>query len=334
MGRPNVDIVSQIGLETTSGTAVPATRFLPTISFMPKLKRETKQFKAQGSKYSTSSVVHKKSGEGTYEGVLDYNSLIYIMNGLVVPVTTPAAIVGSTTGKLWAFLPLSRALDNPKTYTIEKGDNVAVDTYAYGQLTSLNVSLTQDDAKVSGGLIARTMVPNGTQTATPTEIAERPVERGQIDVFLDTSYAGIGTTQITDAFEEEIQLGEKFKPKFVHNSTYQSFKDTIEVAPSLVYSFIQEHNSQSRAQLAALISADAWAWLRVRCKGLDLSTAVDGSVTELVQFDLAGKFTEPEEIPDVANGGVYGYKYHFVALHDSAMGRAWRVSVQNTLTGL
>lgn len=334
MGRGSVSIVSQIGTETTSGTAVPANRFLPTISFNPKLRRETKQFTGQGSKYPTSSVKHKQYADGSYDGVLDYNSFIYLLNGLTVPVTTPAAVVGSTTGKLWRYLPNSRAIDTPKTYTIESGDDVAADQYAYCQLTSLNASLGQDDNKVSGNLFARTMVPNGSLTATPTQIAERPVERGQIDVYLNSVFGSIGTTQITDSFEEELQLGEKFKPKFVHNSSYASFKDGTEVAPSLVYSFMSEHNSQSRSMLASVIATDAIQYLRIKCKGLDLSTAVDGSVTELIQFDLAGKFTAPEPIMDAVNQGVYAYKYHFVALADPTMGRPWSVDVVNTLTGL
>lgn len=336
MGRPSVDIVSQIGIETVSGTPVAANRILPTYSFHPKLKRDTKQFRAQGNKYTTSSSKQKQHAPGAYDGVLDYNSFIYILNGLVVPVTTPAAVVGSTTAKKWAFRPVSRGLDNPKTFTVERGDATAADQFSYCQLTSMNVSLTQDETKVSGNLFARTQVPNfGALTASPTAIAERPVERGQIDVYLDSTFGGIGTTQITDPFEEEIQLGEKFKPKFVHNSTYQSFKDAVEVAPSLVYSFIQEHNSQSRAHLAAAIASDALWYLRIKAAGLDLSTAQDGTVRELIQFDLAGKFTEPEEILDASDGSVYAYKYNFVALDDpNGMGRPWQVDVINTLTAL
>src|SRR5215831_4355742 len=111
MGRPWVDIVSQIGIEVTSGTAVPANRFLPTFSFNPKLKRETKQFRAQGNKYTTSSVRHRQASDGNYDGVMDYNSLIYVLNGLLPPVTTPASVTGSTTAKKWSFRPIARGLD-------------------------------------------------------------------------------------------------------------------------------------------------------------------------------------------------------------------------------
>lgn len=437
-GRPDVDIVSQLGVESVHGTAVPASRFLPTISLMPKLKRETKQFRAQGRKYTTSSVRHKQHAEGTYDGVLDYNSILYVLSGLTVP-ASPAAVAGSTSARLWSYRPLTRHQDDPLTYTIEVGDETAVDRFDYCQFSSMNVALGQDDAKISGNLIARTMTPNLTQTdllneiqtlhitatggtftitnfggpspAIPfdvtlddfrgyllalsgfnlgdfnlsggpggtndfviefigqyagvnaatitlgvgsltggtasitttvagggtgvTEIAERPVERGQIDVFLDSTYGGIGGTQITDPFEESIQLGEKFKPKFIHNTTYQSFKDAIEVAPSFVFSFTQEHNSQSRTHLAAAIASDTIWYLRIRAQGLDLSTAQDDSVLEQVQFDCAGKFTEPEEIRDASGSGVYAYRYNFVGLGDSSgMGRPWQADIVNTITAL
>jgi hypothetical protein len=335
MGRPWVDIVSQIGIEVTSGVPVAANRFLPTFSFNPKLKRETKQFRAQGNKYTTSSVRHRQFSDGSFDGVLDYNSFIYVLNGLLPPVTTPAAITGSTTAKKWAFRPIARGLDNPKTFTIEKGDSTAAEQYAYCQLTSMTAALGQDDMKITGNLFARTLVPGISLTPTPTAIPERPVERGQVNVYVDNAYANIGTTQITDPFEEEIALGEKFKPKFVHNRTYQSFKDGVEVAPSLVFSFMQEHNSQSRAMLADAIANDTIHYMRWEAKGIDLSTLQDGSVTELVQFDLAGKFTECEEIPDALGGGVYAYRYHFVALDDpNGMGRPWQADIVNTITTL
>jgi hypothetical protein len=74
--------------------------------------------------------------------------------------------------------------------------------------------------------------------------------------------------------------------------------------------------------------------VRIQTKGLDLSTAQDGSVTELIQIDIAGKFTEPEEVRDVLTMGVYGYKYGFVALDDPTLGRPFQVKVINTLTAL
>lgn len=444
--RPDVTIVSQIGRETIPGTAVPADRFLPTFSFMPHLKRVTKQFRAGGSKYETASVRHTQHAEGSYDGILDYNSLMYILNGLTVPTTAPAAIAVST-GFLWQWRPLVRQLDNPHSYTIEVGDSIAVDQFANCRPSSMTVQLNQSDNKVSGNLLAQTMKTEQTQTATLNEkqriviaagttagtftltvtahastqttapiaynasaddlagalvaltniaagdiqvtggpgvtapiaveflgtlaglniaqmtadstlltggathtatvtttqngggagvtiIPERPVERGQVDVFLDTTFAGIGVTQIASPFDEELQLGQKIKPKFVHNSTYKSFQSAIEVAPSLVYSFTTEYNAWGRALLTNILANDPVMYLRIRAKGLDLSNAVDGSVTELVQFDLAGKFTEPEVIKDVTGSGVFGYKFHLVALDDPDMGRPWQVDMQNSRASL
>ncbi len=447
MGRPSVTIVSRIGVETTKGTAAPANRFLPTISFNPKVKRETKQFRAQGNKYNTSSVKHKQSGDGTFDGVLDYNSIVYLLNGLVVPVSSPTGPVsGSTTAYQWDFIPSSRQLDNPKTFTIEKGDAIAADRYTYGQMSSLTVDWGQDDLKMQGNLIAQTCTPNvvqgsgsneietisidatsgtydltvtahstsktallvpynlsaddlqgvleslsnigvgdvhvtagpvvagqhnyivefigtlantnitpmtisstnlaggthtgtvattqgGASTTVVTDIPERPVQRDQVDVFLDPTFAAIGDTQIVSPFEEQMQLGEKFKGKFAHNTSFPSWQEAIEIAPSLVFSFMSERDSQGRATFADVINSDEMQFLRILCTGLDLSTAQDGSVTELIQWDLAGKFTEPEEIMDAVGQGVYADRYHFVALDNDDM-PPWQVSVVNTLAAL
>ena len=98
---------------------------------------------------------------------------------------------------------------------------------------------------------------------------------------------------------------------------------------------MQEHNAQSRAHLLSSLSTDALWYLRIQAKGLDLSTLQDGSVRETIEFDLAGKFMEPEEIMDAVGQGVYAYKYNFVALDDpDGMGRPWRNTVINTRTTL
>jgi hypothetical protein len=332
MGRADVIIVSQFGVETAPGVAVPANKIFPTVSLMPKLRRNTKQFRAQGDKYNTSSVKTTQYAEGTYDGVLDYNSLIYVLAGLF-PVPTPTAIPLSTTGKKWDFLPLTRQLDNPKTYTIEVGDATSVDKYANCQFTSLTIQWGQEDMKINGDLLGQTMT-QGTQTPAAVMLPERPVERGQINVYHDTIFANLGTTQVTDPFEEQLQLGVKFKPKFVHNSTYQSFKETIEVAPSLVFSYLQEYNSQARAMMSEMIASDQLQYIRVKAEGLDLSTLQDGSVKEMIQVDIAGKYTEPEEVRDALNGGVYAYRYHFVALDNPLMGRPFHFICNSTQASL
>jgi hypothetical protein len=445
--RASVVIVSQIGFETTPGVGGSANRFLPTISFLPKLKRETKQFRAQGSKYNTSSVRHKQSSDGTFDGVLDYNSLPYLLQCLTVPVTTPSGpLSGTTTAYRYQYNPLSRQLDNPKTLVCEVGDASKVDLYRYTQPTSLTIAWGQDDLKISGNLIARTMVPNQTQTGTLneitkllktgtvtgghfhltysaqqtadipynataddvqgylealnniaigdvqvyggplpsvamyiewtgtkagtditvtidntgitgggsielttqqagggagiTEIPERPVERGQINVHYHTDYAALlaavdaeqETYLITDAFEEQMALGEKFKPKFVHNRNFASFKEAIEVAPSLTFSFMTEHNSQSQAILQSAIDADVMGYLCIDAVGVDLGSSPTGArdESERITFYLGGKFTDPEEVKDAMNAGVYAYRYNFVALQNAAMGRPWLADIVNS----
>jgi len=327
--RPLVSIITQLGVEVTPGTAVAANRIIRSLSFMPKLRRETKPFRPRGYKFATLSTPHKVWGEGNYEGVGCYNGILYVCSGLL-PHPTPTA-VGASAAKKWTYIPNTRQEDDTrKTYTFEVGSAVTVDKFAFGQLASMEFSLTQDDVAISGNLFARKPVFNQVQTVSPTEIAARPIQRGQINVYLDTTFGSIGTTKITDAAQETISMGDKWHPTWAHNTSSSSFRDTVEVAPDLNFSFVTPHNSQSRAYLDAL-DTNALQYMRIECIGDQISLDGATPVLESVKFDIAGKFTQPD---DDEEQDTYARKFNFQALDDSSLGGAFKVEVVNLIAAL
>src|SRR4051794_15728818 len=134
MNRGAVNRVTQIGVESTAGTRVAATHFTPTLSWMLKRERETKKFRAQGSKVDSAHVLHKVMSKGSVDGILDYNSCIYLFNSLF-NYATPSQI-GSLTAYTRTWTPgLSTADSTGKTYTVEDGDATACEDYAYTKVT-------------------------------------------------------------------------------------------------------------------------------------------------------------------------------------------------------
>jgi len=173
--RSGVDQVIQIGVEVTPGTAVPANRYLPTLNFNPRREIETKNFRGRGSKITTSKSQGKKMAKGDYDGVMDYNSIVYALAGLFPFTVAP---IGASGGHQWIFTPGVRTSDVArKTYTTELGDSVAGEKYAYTQLTSFGFEATQDDFTVKGNLIARYPTDGITLTASPTARYIAPVSR-------------------------------------------------------------------------------------------------------------------------------------------------------------
>lgn len=325
--RSTVDKGLQLGVETTAGTQVAANRKIPTldVSWNPDLTVE--QFRQAGQKYPAASVVHGAMMKGTYNAPGDYNSLMYILASLIgATITTPG---GGTLSRNWAFNPVMSGRDtNQKTYTIERGDSAAAQVATFGQFTSFNLEASRQSVKANGNIIARMATDGQTLTSSPTNIAQRPVAASQIRVYVDSTWAGIGTTLVTDAYAFGFSIGEKFAPFWAFDAT-STFKDTAEIAPDLGFNFKTAHNAQSRAWFGALTNNSTY-FIRALIQGAIL----EGAINEKIQLDVACRFASA---PDDDNGGVYGYQYGFNPVYDSTFnstGGVFAINGVNLLTAL
>lgn len=168
---------------------------------------------------------------------------------------------------------------------------------------------------------------NTTLTASPTVLEEHPVNINQVDVFLDDTFAGIGTTKLTDPLMVDFSIADKFLPKEVLNTAFQSFKETAEQAFEVTAEVICENNAQTQAIFADMKSDSAPQFLRIQCTG----PIISGAVTYLIQIDMAvNMFAVAEQDQD----GIWAYKFTFEGVHSSSMGRTFSVKVVNINTGL
>jgi hypothetical protein len=438
-----VNYVTQVGIEATAGTAVPATVRLPTVSFDTQPELVTEQFTAQGYKHSTSSVVHRRMARGTFEGPGDYNSPRYLWDSLVgFAATQPTTPGGATNARQWILSPKSAGADsNAKTLTLESGVNTPianVQRMTAAKITSWTLTATQDSVRQSGSLIARfptdgnyltgNEVQSVTITGTPTggtftltysgqttsgiaynataatvqaalealsniavgdvsvtggpgpgtafiveftgtlgntnvaamtasgasltggstpgvtiataqagaaitTLAEKPISREHIDVFIADSWADLdgatGTyTKITDVYEETLTVGEKDDPFFVHNTTYDSYKETVEKEHLVSFMFRTAHNAQSQAFFNS-IEANASRFLRWQAVGNEIDTGVNN---DTLQWDFTGKITG---VAKQSGGIVYAYEYQFTGVVVSSFtssGGVWSGKLINALT--
>lgn len=328
MLRSGVGIVNQIGLETTPGTPVAANRYTPTLNWMLKRVLETKTFRGRGSRVPTSKVQHKKMAKGEVSGVLDYNSINYVLAGIF---NNPAPVqIGALQAYTRVYTPGLRTVDSSrKTFTVEIGDETAAEQYSFCQLLGLNLGANQDEFTVKSDAIARYPTDNLSLTASPTEVAERPVERNDVNVYLDNSYATLGQTKITEALGETLDIGSKFKEVFVHNSSAGEFYDVIDIPYEAKCSFESVHNSQSRT-LVAGITSNPTKWMRWEAIGASLGTHSSVEYFEKIWVDLAYKFDEPEPMEN--EGEPYAYKFNGTSFPDLAgLGSHMRIT---TVCGL
>lgn len=323
MGRATVNRQVQIGVETTPGTAVPANKSLPSLSLTLTRALETKEFRSQGFKPVTARQIIKDYGTGSVSGPLNYTEIIYILNSMVTGViTTPG---GGTTSRDHTFTPAAIGADAFKTFTIQEGDTTAGTQMANGIFGEFGVTTDLSTAEISGTILG-TSPTTASLTGSPTSIALLPVNVREIDLFMDTTFAGIGATKVTDTISASFNITNKYAMRWVLNTSNTSFKDIIETAPTLSFSFATEHNAQSRTLYDSL-ATNPVKYMRLKATG----PIIEAAITYKFQLDVGCQVNATEQIDD---DGVWGYRYNCTPLYTTTFPGAWAVVVTNTLTAL
>lgn len=156
--RASVFESTQIGVEAlgASGTAVDASKRLLCTGFDFQPDPQIEPYSPFGSKASTVAIARKEMTEGSYEGKICPNDLLYLFSGMFgnAAITTPG---GATLTRRWTWLPKNFDPNIVRTFTIEKGSSVLADRFAYGLINSMTLNVDRDNADVSGECLGRIM---------------------------------------------------------------------------------------------------------------------------------------------------------------------------------
>lgn len=317
----------QVGVETTPGTGVAADKKLASIGFEPSISTEMQSFKPMGTKYNTIDVVGKEWVEFDLSGVGSYTEMIYVLASVLAQPGAPTTL--DTSARKWDFLPASAAEDTVKTLTIEQGGSVRAHKFAYGIISEFNLTMSRDGVEIGGSGFGQRISDAITMTATPTAITEKPILATDIDIFLDTTSAGLGTTKLLRVLQAEINVGDRFNPVWVLNSANNSFVAHVEQEPSAQIVLTMEADAEGMAQLTQM-RAGSTKFLRIQATSPDLAGAATQKYT--FTWDAAVKVAEPGDFSD--EDGVYGIEWTFDMVHDGTWGKAYTATLINKLTTL
>ena len=334
--RPGIGVITQLGVETTPGGAAAVNRFLRSLNINVTSEFGVERFTPQGFRANTTTVKQKKMAKGGFEGPLCYNAVSYVFDGLfnaAVPETIELGDVDAYT-RLWTA-GMKTSDNGRKTYTVERGDETAVDLYKHVQFQSFNLEADQDNFKISGNLLARKPIRNQVQTANATEVAESPVERDDIQIYLDDTAANIGTTPLANTVKESIQMNDKFVEAFFHNRAIESFTGTVESKSEPTGSFTKEADAQARSLAAAIenTSGRFRKYLRWEAVGGLLGNDGTADIYELLQIDIPIEFGAPKDI-GIDAAEPYAYEFPFFVMSDSDLGTYMRIKSVSRLAAV
>ena len=321
MARSYVRIVTQIGKETTPGTAVAATKTLAgaMIDFSPEL--DVKRYRAAGKRLTTTSVLNKNWVAGKYDGVLSYNELPVFLDGLLGE-ASPASVGTGGYGRTYSLLDVQTA--TAKTYTLRRGDTTAAQVATQGQFKSFTMQSDRNEVKMNGTLVGQAIDNAGSLTSSIPQMTESPVSGNEVSIYVDSTSGALGTTALGCPFNFKINIPDLFSEKWCLNRANTSFADTPEIAVEPTISFDIEFSSQARALYdAVVLSSLPVRFIRFDALGANIGTGADYKI----QWDFAAKIRSCKEVPDV--DGVYAYTFEWDVVFNSAWAKAMNVYVVN-----
>lgn len=323
--RSTISQVTQIGVESTKGTAVAANKASQSFFISPSPQIETDEFKPTGYKYPTLVTPNKDWTEADISGKPSYEDIVYLLSCILGTATITTV---DTSAKKWVFAPSSSAEDTVKSLTVEVGSAARAGRFAYGLLTALGISFSRDGVDMSGKMLGQAYEDGVTLTSSPTALGLVPILPTQVSVYLDTTSGGLGVTKLLRVVKADWNIDGRYGPIWVLNAALASFAAHVETDPTNDIALMVEADSAGMALLTNL-RAGSTAFLRIEALG-----AICGATTTTYRFtlDAAVKVNAASTLDD--QDGIYAIEWPLTIVHDSDWGKAFTVEVVNTLAAL
>jgi hypothetical protein len=329
--RSTISQVVQLGVESVPGTAVAATKQLLALSLGPSVALENHTFQPKGGKYPTIVYNGKEWSTSDVGGDATYSEMQYPLASVVTTPTTSQLMDSATaTGAYqWVFDPTSFGADTPKTYTVEQGSAARAHRASNFIITSFDLNWDRKGVGLGGSAYATAIEDGITLTsAGVTSINTVPIQPTHIDIFLDPTSTGLGTTKLTRVLRGNFHIADRFNPLFVVDSAQPSFVAHVETDPNPSFKLLVEADTAGMAMLTTM-RAGTTKFLRFRATGPKIysGATTPADVYNSFTLDCAGKVSGVSKFED--SDGVYAVEFTFTIVHDAGWGRAYKATLVN-----
>lgn len=324
---------AQIGVESTAGTAVSASKLLRYMSLEPGISINFNRFRPMGQRVASAITPGQDFSEWGVTGAGTYSELIYPLSSIMGTTTASAT---DTSAFAWVWSPAARTELAAKTYTVESGSSTRAQKATYALFTGLEVTFNRTDGvSLGGAMIAQQLQDNISLTASPTAIEDKPILPTHLDVYVDPTSGTLGTTKLTRDFNAVFRCTDMFGPVWPINSALASFGAHVEIEPTIQMEITVAADSQGMGFLAnARLGETRYLRMAAIAPGASYGFAGAATVAYTVMIDMAGKISNINAFDD--QDGIKVLTYTFDAVLDTAWatGRYCLVTVYNKVSAL
>lgn len=318
----------QIGQESVRGTAVAADAILlgrltatPTINW----------YKPQDEERNSLALNHRLTNVGqqnnlSYEGSLTFEQVGHFLSmGVGALITSQPDAGGAPNVYDHTFEPLLNALAAPKAYTFEYGDNQQEYESAFLMAAALDFSYAIGEPwQVSADLFAR-FPSKSTFTGALTPPTVEDVIGQKTKVYIDSTWAGLGTTQVSSTLINAKVSGSTGLVPTRYSDGDLEFSDVAENKRAAQIELMFKHNASGIAEYDNM-AAGTMVFVRLEVEGSNIETTFNRTW----RIDLAMRYTEaPEQFGDQDGENVIALVGE--TFHDPTADRDIRYFVRNNV---
>lgn len=319
----------QLGKETTPGTGVAASKLLQYTSFDLDPNIDTVEFRPMGSKIDGTILPGKDFTNFSLTHQGSYQELPYLFSNLLID-ATPTTV--DTSGKQWLYEPTNRTENTRARYTIEQGSAVRAGKATFGVVNGIEVTLNRESGfGITGSGFAQQYQDNITLTGAPTTILETPILPTHLNVYVNTSFATIGTTKLTRDFNAVWRCNDIVGQVWPINSANASYASDVEIVPTVEME-LQAMTDTAGMAFLGYIRAGTTVYVRLEA----ISTVLAGAATSFYKcwIDGAMKVKSVGGFDDADGVRVVNWTLGAVADSTFSSTAFTRVTLVNTLAAL
>lgn len=316
----------QIGMESSYGTVVAATKRLQSANWIYKPNAMVQTYRAPGNKHNAEGRLTQDWSTAKLSGVPSYTEIIYYLAMLVKGGVTPS-VVGTSTQK-WVFAGSPNAPDVPGSATLELGDSVRGQHIAGNVLTGISMDFGPDKTALAGDALGQLLTDPFTPTPSLSYVPKMEIVGKDVNVYIDPTAAALGTTQQLGIMKTTFSVANRFSPLWLLNRANASFDSVVEDAPDFKMQLTVPANSEGMAHLTRLRSTNNSAFLRIGCLG----PQTESGQNYLLNIDMCGYVSATNDITD--NNKVIATVWEYTCQYDPTWNLGYEFTVQNLQAAL
>ncbi len=286
--------------------AVPGTELLTTMVQLDGLRMvrlgrggQAESFKGGTGKTASGVLLSDTWAEWSLTPASDYRALGFIAaSRIATPVTTTPG--GATTARQHVFTLNPNAVDAFNTYTLVWTDGTIGYKSSYNVFQSLGFTAERGSVTVSSNMIGRKPTATAVVPTSPTTTGLKPIQPNLGDIWVDTSWASLGTTQYLAAYQFDMQLGDKYDMDAPINSSITSFASLPEKEDQSMALNLSVAVDTAGDALITKYEAGTMISVRYKVSGPIIEAAIPFSV----QWDALAVITQVGEITAAPNSNI------------------------------